>query len=148
MEDTIKMTMDVDSKEIDKKSKSLWAHAFDSLKKNRMAMVSLSIVIFYLFLALLSFSGVIGGEWAKEVGPAYDSPFWVKWLSGEEAPFSITHLFGTDILGRSVFYKMIKGTEVAMLIGFATGLITMVIGVILGAVAGYFGGKVDEIIVW
>ena len=43
---------------------------------------------------------------------------------------------------------MIKGTEVAMLVGFATGLVTMVIGVLLGAVAGYFGGKVDEVIVW
>ena len=43
---------------------------------------------------------------------------------------------------------MIKGTEVAMIIGFATGLLTMVIGVFLGAIAGYFGGKVDEAIVW
>ena len=148
MEDTITITMNSGPKEKDKKSKSLWVHAFDSLKKNKMAMASLSIVVFYLLIACLSFTGLIGGEWAKEIGPAYDSPFWVKWMSGQAASFSIEHLFGTDILGRSVFYKMIKGTEVAMLVGFATGLVTMVIGVILGAVAGYFGGKVDEIIVW
>ena len=146
MEETVTITMKTKKQSL--KSKSLWRHAFDSLKRNRMAMISLSVVSFYMVIALLSLSGVIASDWAKEVGPAYDAPFWVKWINGDEAPFSMTHFFGTDILGRSVFLKMIKGTEVAMFIGFATGLITMVIGVFLGAIAGYFGGKVDEGIVW
>ncbi|MEC8624790.1 MAG: hypothetical protein VXY34_08220, partial [Bdellovibrionota bacterium] len=66
MEDTITITMNSGPKEKERKSKSLWAHAFDSLKKNKMAMASLSIVVFYLLIAFLSFTGVIGGSWAEE----------------------------------------------------------------------------------
>ena len=105
MEDTITVTMNTGFKGKEKKSKSLWVHAFDSLKKNKMAMASLSIVVFYLFLAFLSFTGIIGGEWAKEVGYAYDSPFWVKWLSGEEAPFSMIHLLGQTFLEEVFFIR-------------------------------------------
>jgi len=146
MEDVVTVTMKSKKQKMD--SKSLWRHAADSMLKNRMAIVSLAVVVFYMLIALLSLSGVIASDWSQEIGGAYDAPFWVKWVSGEDAPFSMVHLFGTDLLGRSVFLKMIKGTEVAMLIGFATGFITMVIGVFLGAIAGFFGGKVDEAIVW
>lgn len=55
---------------------------------------------------------------------------------------------GTDIFGRSVCAKIIKGTEVAMSVGFVVGLIAILVGVTLGALAGYFGGLVDEFVVW
>lgn len=117
------------------KSKSLWQHAFSELTRDKLAMLCLSVVIFYAILAIASTLGLIGADWAKEVGPSY-------------APPSSDHIFGLDIFGRSVFDKMIKGTEVAMSIGLVTALISMVIGVSLGATAGYFGGKIDEFIVW
>jgi len=118
-----------------KKSKSLWQHAFSELTRDKMAMTCLSIVVFYAVIAILSTLGFVGGDWAKEVGPSY-------------APPSSEFIFGLDIFGRSVFDKMIKGTEVAMSIGLVTAIISMIIGVALGATAGYFGGKVDEFIVW
>ena len=61
--------------------------------------------------ALLSLSGLIASDWAKEVGTAYDAPFWVKWINGDEASFSMTHLFGTDILLiglKKSYYNMAK----------------------------------------
>ncbi len=116
-------------------SKSLMQHAFSTMLKDKMAMTSLIIVCAYALIAILTSLGIIAGDWAVEVGGSYESPSWA-------------HPFGTDIFGRSVFAKMLKGTEVAMSVGFCTAILSMVIGVSLGATAGYFGGKVDEVIVW
>ncbi len=117
------------------KPKSLWAEAFSRLLKDKTAVISLSIVSFYILVAILSALGIIGADWAKEVGPSYASPSWA-------------HPFGTDIFGRSVFQKVIKGTEVAVSIGFITAFMAIIIGGVLGSLAGYFGGKIDEVVVW
>ncbi len=114
---------------------SLWHHAFRTLIKDKMAVISLTIVVFYAVLAVLSALGIVAAGWSEEVGPSY-------------APPSADYLFGLDIFGRSVLDKTIKGTEIAMSVGLVTGLISMVIGVFLGAIAGYYGGKIDEFIVW
>ncbi|GAB4015736.1 MAG: hypothetical protein Fur0010_14990 [Bdellovibrio sp.] len=117
------------------KSKSLWQHAFEQLMRDKMALASVIIVGLYSLIAILSALGLLAGNWADELGPSY-------------APPSTDFLFGLDIFGRSVVAKTIKGTEVAMSVGLITALISAVIGVSLGAMAGYFGGKVDEFIVW
>ncbi len=117
------------------KSKSLWYHAWESLVSDKMAVTCLIIVLAYFLLAILSSLGLVASDYAKEIGPSY-------------APPSSEYLFGLDIFGRSVLAKTIKGTEVAMSVGLVTGIISMIIGVFLGAVAGYFGGKIDEVIVW
>jgi peptide/nickel transport system permease protein len=117
------------------KSKSLWQHAFEQLIKDKVAIISLLIVVVYSVLAIFSALGFIAADWAKEVGPSYAAP------SGD-------FLMGLDIFGRSVVAKTIKGTEVAMTVGLVTAVISIVIGVFLGAVSGYFGGKIDEVIVW
>ncbi len=119
----------------DVKSKSLWQHAMSTLLRDKLAVMSLIIIAVYVIVALLSVSGIIAADWQNEVGPSYAAP-------------AADYIFGTDIFGRSVFLKVIKGTEVAMGIGFSTAFLAMIIGVTLGALAGYFGGKVDELIVW
>jgi ABC-type dipeptide/oligopeptide/nickel transport system permease subunit len=117
------------------KSKSLWQHAFDQIMADRLAVLSVLIFLTYCVLALLSATGIIANEWSREIGPSYAAP------GGD-------FIFGTDIFGRSVFDKVIKGTEVAMSVGLVSAVISGIIGVSLGAVAGYFGGKIDEFIVW
>lgn len=116
-------------------SKSLWGHAWDSLLSDKLTVISMSIVFFYALVALLSVSGLIVADWSKEVGPSY-------------APPSSEYLFGLDIFGRSVFAKTVKATEVAMSVGLVTGILTVLIGVTLGSISGYYGGKVDEFLVW
>ncbi|WP_412463017.1 ABC transporter permease [Halobacteriovorax sp. RT-2-6] len=116
-------------------SKSLWGHAWTELKNDKAAVFSMVVIGLYVILAALTFFGVIAGEWSKEIGASYMPP-------------SADALFGTDIFGRSVVYKTLKGAEMAIGIGFSTAMISTVIGVTLGLMAGYFGGKVDEIIVW
>lgn len=117
------------------KENSLWKDSAKRLLADKTAMISLIIVLVYTGIALLSAMGVIAADWAKEVG----SP---------DLPPSAEHWFGTDIFGRSVFAKVLRGTQVAMSVGVATALISIPIGVFLGCVAGYFGGWVDDVVTW
>jgi ABC-type dipeptide/oligopeptide/nickel transport system permease subunit len=117
------------------KTNSLWGDAFGRLVKDKWALGSLIVVVVYSFVAVLSALGIIGAGWAQEVGASNLAP-------------SAEHIFGTDIFGRSVFQKVVRGTQVAMSVGLATSLIAIPIGVVLGALAGYFGGWVDDFITW
>lgn len=118
-----------------KQSKSLWSHALSTILKDKLSCTALIVVLLYFLIALLTFMGVIASNWGAEIGPSYSPP-------------SAEYFFGTDIFGRSVFLKMIKGTETAIAIGLATSIISLVIGTAMGAIAGYFGGLIDEVIVW
>lgn len=117
------------------KGKSLWIDAWERLRKEKVAMTCLIIVLFYSLVALLSAFGLIASDWGAEVGPSYAAP-------------SADYILGTDMFGRSVFSKVVHATQVAMSVGLITSLIAIPIGVTLGALAGYFGGWVDEVIVW
>lgn len=117
------------------KSRSLYSDAWVRLCKDKIALSCLIIVGLYTLLAILSALGLSGTDWKEVVGASYLPP-------------SAEHWFGTDYLGRDVFSKVIHGTQIAMSVGLFTSLIAIPIGVILGAIAGYFGGVIDEIIVW
>ncbi len=117
------------------KENSLWKDSFGRLIKDKTAMISLIVVVIYTLVALLSAMGLIAADWAKEVGAS-------------NLPPSSEHWFGTDIFGRSVFMKVVRGTQIAMSVGVATALISIPIGVFLGAIAGYFGGWVDDCVTW
>lgn len=117
------------------KENSLWKDSFKRLIQDKTAMISLVIVIIYTLIAVLSAMGLIASDWAREVGAS-------------NLPPSAEHWFGTDIFGRSVFAKVLRGTQVAMSVGVATAVISIPIGVFLGAIAGYFGGWVDDAVTW
>ena len=121
--------------EEEEKPHSLWSDAASRLAKDRWALFSIVIIAFYTLIALLTAFGVLAPNWAEEVGPSY-------------APPSSDFLFGTDIFGRSVFAKVLHGTQVAMSVGLVSVMISVPIGVTLGLMSGYFGGKVDEAIIW
>jgi peptide/nickel transport system permease protein len=59
---------------------------------------------------------------------------------------SLTHVFGTDHLGRDYLSRLIFGTRISLMIGYGAATVGMLIGVSLGICAGYFGGRVDQII--
>lgn len=124
-----------DTTEKKKTSKSLWQHAIHTILSDKLSLAALIVVAFYFLIALLTFMGLVAGNWGLEIGPSY-------------APPSADYLFGTDIFGRSVFLKMVKGAETAVAIGLATACISITIGTLLGMIAGYFGGLIDELIVW
>jgi peptide/nickel transport system permease protein len=117
------------------KTNSLWKDAFIRLAKDKLALSSLVIVLIYFFIAILSSLGLIASDWSQEVGASNLAP-------------SMEHFFGTDIFGRSVLLKVIRGTQVAMSVGVAASIIAIPIGVLLGALAGYFGGWIDDFVTW
>jgi ABC-type dipeptide/oligopeptide/nickel transport system permease subunit len=117
------------------KTNSLWKDAFLRLSKDKLALVSLIIVLTYFIIAILSAFGLVAADWSTEVGTS-------------NLPPSMEHFFGTDIFGRSVLLKVIRGTEVAMSVGVAASIIAIPIGVLLGALAGYFGGWIDDFVTW
>lgn len=120
------------------KSRSLWGDAWIRLRRDRFAMLCMGIIFVYALVALLAKFGWVAGSWGETIGEGYAAP------SGA----SIAHWFGTDLFGRSVFYKMIHGTRVAMSVGLVSSMISVPIGLVFGALAGYFGGWVDDLIVW
>lgn len=117
------------------KENSLWKDAFSRLIKDKWAFASLIVVCLYSIVAILAASGLLAADWAREVGAS-------------NLPPSADHWFGTDIFGRDVLAKVLHGTQIAMSVGLMTSLIAIPIGVFLGALAGYFGGWIDDCITW
>lgn len=118
-----------------KQSKSLLHSAFLRIIDEKISLIALIIVAIYFLVAILTSTGLLASNWGAEIGASYS------------APSSISY-FGTDIFGRSVLLKTIKATETAVVIGVVVSMISIIIGTFLGMIAGYFGGLVDEIIVW
>ncbi len=117
------------------KPRSFWSETWNRLKKNRFAVLSLIIILIYIIIGILVACGVLASDWDKTVGNSYEPPSW-------------EHLLGTDIFGRSVFSKTIYAVKTSLTVAFIAGIISVCIGVPLGAVAGYFGKWIDEFIVW
>ncbi len=116
-------------------TKSLWADAFSRLVRDRWALISLVIVLVYAGIAVLATIGWGLPDWKTSQASEYLAPNGQFWL-------------GTDLFGRDVFAKVIHGTKIAMSVGLVTSLIAIPIGVFIGAIAGYFGGWIDDIISW
>ncbi len=123
---------------VEVKGKSLFLDAATRFRKNKLAVVCLGILLFYLGIAFFVWVGQIARDWDTSIGDSYLAP----------SLDSVSHWLGTDFLGRSVLLKALVGVKVAFIVGLAATLISIPIGIFLGAVAGYFGGWIDEIIVW
>jgi len=101
--------------------------------KNRLAVAGSAIVVLLFFVSLLA-------PWIAPFDPtAID-------LKNILQPPSATHWFGTDQLGRDVMSRMIWGSQISLKVGFVSTGIAILIGAILGSVAGYYGRWVDAVI--
>ncbi|MDR3606692.1 MAG: ABC transporter permease [Oligoflexia bacterium] len=118
--------------------RSLMQDGLRRLKKDKLAIACIGIVIFYALVAILAKLGVIATPWDVKVAGSYSPP------SFQSLPL----IFGTDNFGYSVFYKVIQGARVSMSVGLVSCMISTPIGITLGALAGYFGGWIDEVVVW
>ena len=112
------------------KGRSLWADAWRRLLRNRAAVVS---VVLLALIAIASF----GAAWFSPY-PIDD----VDWENISTGP-SALHWFGTDENGRDLFTRVLYGGQVSLMVGIVATLVSLVIGVAWGAVAGFVGGRVD-----
>lgn len=113
--------------------KSLWGQVFVRLRKNRMALFGLAILVCLLLTALF----------ANVIAPfPYDEQDLFATLEGP----SMTHWFGTDEFGRDILSRIIFGSRISLQVGFVAVGFSVAVGGFLGAVAGYYGGKIDNII--
>lgn len=117
------------------KKRSQWVEVWRRLKRNKMAVLGLIILIVLVLLAL--FADVIAN---------YDNVVIKQNLAHRLQGPSAAHWLGTDEFGRDIFARLIHGTRVSLQVGIVAVGISIVIGGILGAVAGYYGGKLDNII--
>ena len=115
---------------------SLWWDAYRRLKRNKVAVVSFWVIVAYVLVAIGTKVGILFPNVA-----ASDT-------ANQYLPFSWQHPFGTDVLGRDVLARAVHGIATALSIGLLSSAISLVIGTMLGAFAGYYGGKIDSFVVW
>ena len=114
-------------------SQSLTSITWRQIRKNRLAIIGFVVLVFLVLVAIF----------ADYVAP-YD-PYETNYANVKQPP-SAEHWIGTDELGRDAFSRLIYGTRISLTIGIIVVGISMSIGVPLGALAGYYGGLPDLII--
>jgi len=105
-------------------------------KKNPLFLIGLGVVLLLVFAALFA-------PWITPY--PQDAKYSIKFIAKLKPP-SMDHFFGTDALGRDIFTRVIFGARMSIKIGVTVLAIALAIGVPLGLVAGYFGGRIDDII--
>ncbi len=111
---------------------SLGRDAWHRVRKNRLAVAGMLIVAGMVALALVT-------PWIAPY--EYDAQ---DLELGPTAP-SGAHWFGTDVHGRDLFTRVLYGGRISLLVGLCATLVSLIVGVIYGAVSGYFGGRIDNL---
>jgi peptide/nickel transport system permease protein len=142
----------------------MWSEAMGSLWKRRP--IAIGVVAFYLAIGILDSIYWVGGINAGEdVVSAHEAKSVIDRLFADSRERSYSapladvefygsaplenpgwHLMGTDLIGRDVVYLAMKGVRVALLIGGLTSLIAIPLSLLFGISAGYFGGRVDDVV--
>ena len=131
-----------------RESVSFMKDAMRRFVKNKMAMTCLVILILITLIAIVVPMFYPYSYTKQDVSAKYLQPFeysrkeMTKINKGE---FVFPHIMGTDNLGRDYAIRVIYGTRISLMVGFISALIVVIIGILYGSISGYFGGKVDII---
>ena len=113
-------------------ARSMWLITLQRLRRSKTAMVGLAIVVLLLLVAALA--SLIAPYSPTQTGPVSISP--PTW----------DNLMGTDLLGRDVFSRVIHGSRVSVYVGVVSIIASLLIGIPLGTIAGFYGGRIDNLI--
>jgi len=134
--------------------------ALELWRRRRLAIVVVGVFVLIALLDSISWIGG-GGDGVAAYQPrtvidrifrpdtykeaSYSAPFATKaFYGGKPLAHPGAHWLGTDILGRDVVYRALKGVRIALLIGVFTSLIVIPIALLFGVTAGYYGGRIDD----
>lgn len=118
---------------------SLWSDAWKRLKRNRLAVFGMVV------LAVMCVAVVIGPPVIKAVtGFEYDTMPTEGHLLRSFPP-SLQHPMGTDDSGRDILARVLQGGRISLMVGIISTIVSLLIGVTYGAIAGFFGGRIDGI---
>ena len=131
-----------------RESTSFMRDAMRRLRKNKMAMACLWLLIVITLIAIIVPQFYPYSYTQQDVSGKHMAPF--EYSKKEQQRIArgekvFPHIMGTDNLGRDYCIRVIYGTRISLMVGFISALIVVVIGIIYGAISGYFGGKVDMI---
>ncbi len=128
------------------------------LCKNKVALLSFIIIVIItlttIFLPMFwpyAYDQQLGLTPGKPMDPSFNNLAPMEYSRTEQARIDageqvFPHLFGTDAQGRDYFIRVVYGARISLAVGFFASIIVLVIGMTIGAIAGYCGGKVDLII--
>ena len=128
------------------------------LLKNKVATISFIIIVLITLSAIFipmfypySYDSMLGVRPGKSVDASYNNLRPFEYGKTEQQRIEagekiFPHIFGTDAQGRDYFIRVVYGTRISMAVGFFASLIVLVIGMTVGSIAGYCGGRVDLII--
>ncbi len=136
---------------IKRPSLSYWQDAWRRIKLNRIAFVSLIVIVVYIFFAAL---GPYMNEYSytttnvNEMNMFLNSPQFegMGFMEKFTSLMKTGHWFGTDEIGRDLWTRVWMGARVSLAIGFIVTIINTTIGSIVGGISGYYGGRIDSII--
>lgn len=120
------------AQEAEIKGRSLWDDAWRRFKRNKAALISMLILLmiaaFVIVVPMIAPFDYADTDWGNmQAAPSFDNK----------------HYLGTDSLGRDLLTRVAVGGRISLMVGLAGALIAVLVGTIYGAVSGYFGGKVD-----
>ena len=128
------------------------------LMKNKIAAVSMFLIIIIALGSILipffwpyRYDKMLGNTPGKPMDPSYNNLAPFEYGTTEQKRIAegekiFPHIFGTDAQGRDYFIRIVYGTRISLAVGFFASIIVLIIGLTIGSVAGYIGGKVDIII--
>ena len=149
--------------QLQRKPRTFWSMALQSLRRDPVTLVAIGFLITLAALSLVApavAAGIGVGPNDTNLENAFQQPYWgpyIQWRTGQDpttAPLmlgksgGVPHWLGTDQLGRDQFVRLLYGGRVSLGIAFAAAALTLILGMTVGTVAGFFGGVVDDLIMW
>ncbi len=118
----------------------LWSDAFARLRKNKLSMIGLIMVIFLLFIAIV-------GPFITPYNYQDQDLVAVVANNGQPLPpMTGGHILGTDQIGRDLLSRLMDGARISMTVALVVQMVVLLIGVPIGAIAGWMGGRTDNLL--
>ena len=125
---------------------SPWRIGGRRFRRHRMAMFGLGLLLFLVLY--ITFGGLASRGYCSPLKQNVSGEAWANCndTSLKLKPPSADHIFGTDVIGRDIFARTIYGGQISLLIGVSAALVEVILGALIGSVAAYYGGWVDNVL--